>query len=157
MDEETLVAILIPLAFLVGFPLIWIGVCLLSSVLSGWRSLASRYRATTPPAGQRISARFALFGFARYRGIVTAHVSPEGLRLSVLKIFPGHVPLFFPWSDLHDIRAFQPRNGPPGASFRVGPVSDQDSRTIYLPAAVFEQPEVPSAIRAAVSPQARTA
>lgn len=157
MDEQTLVAILIPLIFLVGFPLIWIGVCLLASVLSGWRSLASRYRATTPPAGQRISAPFALIGSARYRGILAAHVSPEGLRLSVLKIFPGHAPLFFPWSDLHDIRALQPRNGPPGASFRVGPVSERDSRTIFIPAAVFEHPDVPPAIRAAVSPQVRTA
>lgn len=157
MNEQTLVAILISLGFLVGFPLIWIGVCLLASVLSGWRSLASRYRATMPPAGQRISVRYALVGFARYRGIVTAHVSPEGLRLSVLKIFPGHAPLFLPWSDIHDIRAFQPRNGPPGVSFRVGSVSDQLSGTIYIPAEIFEQPDVPPAIRAAVSPQVRTA
>ena len=157
MNEQLWVAILVSLAFLVGFPLIWIGVCWLASVLSGWRSLASRYRATTPPAGQRISAQYALIGFARYRGILTAHVSPEGLRLSVLKIFPGHAPLFFPWSDLHDVRAFQPRNGPPGASFRVGSVSDRLSKTICIPAAIFEHPDVPPAIRAAASPQARTA
>lgn len=157
MDEQTWVAILIPLAFLVGFPLIWIGVCLLSSFLSGWRSLASRYRATTPPAGQRISARYALVGFARYRGILTAHVSPEGLRLSVLKIFPGHAPLFFPWSDIHVVRVSQPLIGPPGVTFRVGSVSDRLSGTIYIPATIFEQPEVPPGIRAAASPQARTA
>jgi len=157
MTEQTWVAILLPLGFLVGFPLIWIGVCLLSSVVSGWRRLASRYRATMPPTGQRISVRFALIGFARYRGIVTAHISHEGLRLSVLKIFPGHAPLFFPWSDIHVERVSQPLIGPPGVTFRVGPASDQLSGTIYMPAAIFEQPEVPPAIRAAVSPQVRTA
>ena len=158
MDEKTLVAILVPLGFLVGFPLIWIGVCQLSAFVSGWRALASRYRATTPLPGKRIEAPRSQIGFSQYRNALTAHVSPEGLGLSVSSMFPGHAPLLFPWSDLHDVRSYRPLIGKPGVTFRVGPVSGPLSKTFYIPAAVFEHPDVPPAIRAvAAAPQARTA
>lgn len=158
MDETTLVAILVPLGFLVGFPLIWIGVCQLVALLSGWRALASRYRATTPLTGQRIAVARSRIGLAQYRNTLTAHVSPEGLGLSVSSLFPGHKPLFIPWSDIQEVSLSVPLAGKPGVKFQVGPVSDRFPKTFYIPAAVFEHPGVPLAIRAAAAaPQARTA
>lgn len=97
----------LPVVFIVAFPFffvaMWCGVCLLTSAIGGWGRLAKKYPATAPPSGTRFPGQTGYVGVSRYRGVLTIHLSPEGLHLDVVKIFRiGHPPLFIPWSEIHN-------------------------------------------------------
>jgi len=90
---------LLALAFAALFVAIWCGVCLLLSRVSGWDRLSQIYPGAAPPAGKRFAPMGVLMGLARYKGCVVCITGPEGLHLSVLRIFQlGHPPLLIPWS-----------------------------------------------------------
>lgn len=97
---------LIPLGFLIGFPLFWIAIVLLLSRLSGWHRLSERYRAHAPFAGETQSGCHGMLGRVSYRGTLTLGANDMGLYLAVMKIFAtGHPPLFIPWTDIRARRA----------------------------------------------------
>jgi hypothetical protein len=95
----------IPLA-LVAFAGFWCLVCLLISMLSGWRLLAGVYRRSEPVVGNRwrfqsaAMQRFRLMP-SNYGGCLTVIVNEDGIEVSVMWLFRiGHPPLFIPWSDV---------------------------------------------------------
>ncbi|MBI5526892.1 MAG: hypothetical protein HY897_11210 [Deltaproteobacteria bacterium] len=107
METPSHLVFLIPVAaFLVFGPAIWIFVCVVLSVLGGWRALAQVYRSTLPPSfppprnlWKFQSARFR-WG-TNYNGILTVGADDAGLHLSVFFLFKaGHPPLLIPWRDI---------------------------------------------------------
>jgi hypothetical protein len=92
---------LIPLGFLIGFPLFWCAIVLLLSRLSGWHRLSERFRARAPFAGATRSGCYGRLGHVSYRGTLTLGANDTGLYLAVMKIFAmGHPPLFIPWTEI---------------------------------------------------------
>jgi hypothetical protein len=94
------------LLFIVVVPAIWLSASVLSSMLGGWRELASRYAA--PKAGE------ATFVFAsislhagllptRYANCVTVRLSAEGFGLAIPFLFM-HPPVLIPWSAVRECR-----------------------------------------------------
>lgn len=93
---------LIPLGFLIGFPLFWSAIVLLLSRVSGWHRLAQRYRAPASFAGEVRSGCHGMLGHVSYRGTLTIGANRAGLYLAVMRIFAiGHPPLFIPWTEIH--------------------------------------------------------
>ena len=93
------------LAMLVGFSLIWIFALTMSSHLSGWKKLAQQFPATGNETGKTFPFRTGYIGWARYKGILTFLINPNGIGLSV--IFPfrfGHPAVFIPWDELHNFQ-----------------------------------------------------
>ena len=79
----------------------WLLLGWLSSVLGGWRKLASRYQLKHPFAGKTFSTRSAMMGMTRYASCLTMGANQDGFYLEVffwMKI--SHPPLFIPWSDM---------------------------------------------------------
>ncbi len=98
------VVLLIPVAFVVFFVVIWSGVCLLLSVIGGWGRIAQRFPARQPPTGTGYGGQTGMVGTANYRGVLTVHASTEGIHVAVMVFFRlGHPPLFIPWSEMHDV------------------------------------------------------
>ena len=96
--------ILIPIAFVVCFPILWCGACLLLSHIGGWAGLATRYRDGENAAGQSRYLCSGRIGMVNYNSCLTLGVSKTGLRLAVLFPFRvGHRPIFIPWSDFHSV------------------------------------------------------
>lgn len=90
---------LVALAPLIALPLIGTLVCLMLSLVGGWRRLAARYPATRPPHGRRFAWQSASVGPVRYNNALIVHVAEDGLGFSVpFFLRPGHAPLFIPWS-----------------------------------------------------------
>lgn len=94
--------LLIPVVFIVVFPLLWCGICLLLSRLGGWGELAAVYPAREPVTGPANGFAAALFRWSvRYKGCLTFTAAPAGLHLAVWPIFrPGHPPLLIPWREI---------------------------------------------------------
>lgn len=88
--------------FFAGFWIaMWIAVSMLLSVMSGWRSLARRFRASTPPSGDRFRFVSGSMGPwflpVSYSNCLTLTVGAEGIHLAMF--FPFrlfHPPLFIP-------------------------------------------------------------
>jgi hypothetical protein len=79
----------------------WLILGWLSSVLGGWRKLASRYQITEPFVGKVFPTRSAAMGITRYANSLTLGVNSDGLYLNVfvwMRI--SHPPLFIPWTDM---------------------------------------------------------
>lgn len=92
---------LIPLSFLIGFPLIWVSVVFLLSRLSGWSKLAQTYREQQPFVGQLHRRCSATLGLVGYNKTLVLGANEHGLHLAVPRIFAlGHPPLFVPWADV---------------------------------------------------------
>lgn len=93
---------LAPFVFGIFFVIIWLGVVLLLSLLSGWSRLAKIYRSRDSFAGEQwhfVSGQ--LRNFVNYRNCLTVGANADGLYLSILFPFrAGHPPLFIPWSDI---------------------------------------------------------
>jgi hypothetical protein len=85
--------------FLVIFPIVWCGVVLLLSVISGWRRLARDYAAgDRKVTGQARSGVIGMVGMISYRFVLTVHVNKEGFFMEVLAPFRiGQPRLFIPW------------------------------------------------------------
>ena len=98
--------VLIVVAFIIAFPIIWIVTVWLIS-LGGWAQLAQRYRAplSLPPAASRHKwlGQYGFVNRARYGNalILTAHET--GLLLETVPLFRiNHPPLFIPWEAFHN-------------------------------------------------------
>lgn len=101
--DDTWLNILVPLAFLIVFPLFWSAIVFLISAVAGWGILAAAYpfnRAWDEPLGewkwQALSMRWA-----SYSGVVQFTAYQEGLLFDVFWMFrPGHRPFLVPWDEL---------------------------------------------------------
>jgi hypothetical protein len=87
------------------FATMWFGVTGFLSVLSGWYSFATRFRAREAPNGERFRMRSASIGLpflpVGYGNIVTFTVSDQGLGLKLLFLLRFlSPPLFIPWSQV---------------------------------------------------------
>jgi hypothetical protein len=91
-----------PPAFAVFFVLLWLVICFIVSLMSGWSSLAQQYRTERPfPAHTRRFQRGVMRWTAKYNGVLTVGSDSEGIYLGVLFLFRlGHPPLFIPWRDV---------------------------------------------------------
>ena len=102
MDDSWL-NILVPLAFLIVFPLFWSAIVIFISVIAGWGTLATAYPFTAvwdEPLGkwgwQTLSMRWA-----NYSAVVQLAAYQEGLLFDVYWMFrPGHRPFLVPWEEL---------------------------------------------------------
>ncbi|TWU29856.1 hypothetical protein [Bythopirellula polymerisocia] len=99
---------LIPSAFIVFFPLFWIGICFALSWMGGWGRLAREYREHESHDSQPIRTawmRSGRFGWVNYNSCLNIGIHDAGLRLSVLFPFRvGHPPLFIPWGAMASAR-----------------------------------------------------
>ena len=107
MNESTFPVYLIPLGFIVIFPLFWALVVTLVAFVGGWQRIAAVYPAKSAPRGQRFSWQTLLVGyFASYRSVVNIQIDLEGLYLSTMLLFrPGHRPIFIPWDAIAEVSA----------------------------------------------------
>jgi hypothetical protein len=93
--------LLIPVIFSIFFIALWCGICLLLSVISGWRGLAAKYPGSPTPAGALFSMVSGSVGGVNYNNCLKVHVGPQGLHVAVWKIFGlGHPPIFIPWAEI---------------------------------------------------------
>jgi len=90
------------------FVLMWVSICSMLAVFSGWYSLASRFPAERAVEGERF--RFASAAFGRpwfpvsYGNCLFFTVAPTGVRLSILFLFrPLSPPMFIPWSQVESV------------------------------------------------------
>jgi hypothetical protein len=86
-----------------AFPILWLCMCKVLSVLSGWSTLAEWYRAGDSPAGMtKWQWQSATLGsWANYNNCLTFSANQNGLGLSVMFLFRFGSPAFFiPWTDL---------------------------------------------------------
>lgn len=124
------------IAFAIVFPIFWILIIGLISLLNGWQRLARRYRATLPPTGRRWTWQYGMVSWASYNGVLTLTANEQGLFIEVTWPFRfWHPCLFIPWQDFHEAkrvnylfrRQVRARIGFPSLA------------TVHLPAAVFEE------------------
>jgi hypothetical protein len=91
-----------PLAFIPLFVLFWCGILFLIAVLTGWATLAKRFRMTSTFTGPTWGFQSARMRWSSHYGsCLNVGADATGLKLSVLFLFrPGHPPLFLPWSEV---------------------------------------------------------
>jgi hypothetical protein len=95
---------LIPLiftSFVIFFPILWLGITALISVISGYGALARKYpgQPQLPPGAW--TNQTGSFGTSRYKKTLTIGVTPEGLFLWVMFLFRfQHPPIFVPWNEV---------------------------------------------------------
>lgn len=107
-DPPIWLIVLIPIAFLIIFPLYWCFVVWLIAKLGGWSRLAKRYRTEEAPEGTLHGSVSARIGLASYNGMLSCVTNEFGLFLKPMVLFRcGHPPLFIPWSEFHDARKSQ--------------------------------------------------
>jgi hypothetical protein len=88
--------------FVVYFAALWMGVGFLISMVSGWHSLAERYRTDRPfPTHKRWMQSAKMRFSCGYNSILTLASDSEALYLGVLAPFRvGHPRLFVPWGNI---------------------------------------------------------
>ena len=103
MNEDTLLAIIVPLAFLIGFPLLWSAILWFNSRISGWSTLAGKYPYREPLNPTCFSFQSLILRYLfNYNGVLKVCVDDEGVYFSVLFLFrPGHAPFFVPWEEIN--------------------------------------------------------
>jgi hypothetical protein len=132
--------ILIIVGSAVAFAVLWVSICHLLSWLGGWRRLAGFYPAQAPGGAFTHRWQSGQFGFVTYRRCLNVQVTAQGLRIEAATLFwPGHAPLFLPWSAIHrahietwliiDFIAFD--------------VGEPRLATVRLPASLFADDAVP--------------
>lgn len=94
--------------WLIVFPLFWVGITGLLSILGGWRELAAQY-AVDPAAWKGTPTRNTSGALHRgflpvnYSNTLRVHVRDEGFGLAVWRLFGFmHPPLFIPWTAVRD-------------------------------------------------------
>jgi hypothetical protein len=97
---------LVILVWPVFFVALWSLIMFSTSALSGWRRLATRYRATEPPPGGRVIGNVSgMIGWATYNRVLNVTVADNGLVIALPRIFRlAHPPLFIAWRDIHHAR-----------------------------------------------------
>ncbi len=96
--------------FVFALPLLlvafWCAVVAFTAALTGWRALARRFRASSPPTGElRIGGPWFTTVYMRYwthyGSVIRMTAAPDALYLAVLFPFrPGHPPLRIPWNEI---------------------------------------------------------
>lgn len=94
--------------WLIVFPLFWVGITGLLSIVGGWRELSASY-AVDPatwngtPAQNATGALQRWFLPVNYSSTLRVHVWDDGFFLGVWRIFRFmHPPLFIPWTAVRD-------------------------------------------------------
>jgi hypothetical protein len=84
-----------------GFAVFWVFIVRRVARTSGWRDLATSYRATAPFHGRRRYLQSGSVGGVSHGGTLILGADADGLYMSVLAPFRfGHQPLYIPWSDV---------------------------------------------------------
>ena len=128
--------VLIPLAFVIVFPVFWLFTVWLIGSFGGWQRMAQRYRAQQPPTGKRFVSQYGFVGGARYGNALNVTANDAGLHISPVSLFAfNHPPLFIPWHDLHNPQplVFRQRD-----LIQVN-VGHPPMATLRLPPDIFEQ------------------
>lgn len=100
-SNETLVLLLILVAFPLVFGMMWCGVLFLLSHLSGWRRLAERYRASGQSGGHEFRWQSGYVGAVSYRNCLNVRVGPSGVSLALVRpLHVFHPDLQIPWAAL---------------------------------------------------------
>ena len=93
--------VLVPLAAIAGFAVLWCFILWLSSLAGGWRRLAERYENRMPFDGEITSFVTARLRFVNYSSILRLGTSDLGLYVAPIRIYRFfHPPLFIPWTDI---------------------------------------------------------
>lgn len=97
-----------PQWFIPLFALMWFGIGGLLSLLSGWWSLASRFRATDTIQGENfrfVSGSMGLRFFpVNYSSCLFVTINDEGFRVAILFVFRFlSPPLFIPWEGVESM------------------------------------------------------
>lgn len=96
--------VLMPVLFLVFFPLMWCGVLWINSHLGGWSRLAKRYRSSGIPNGKSFTSVQGQVGIVSYRAALECSANEEGLFIRPWALFRfAHPLLFIPWSEMHQV------------------------------------------------------
>lgn len=108
MNELEIPGFMQPQWFIPLFAAMWLAITGLFGHISGWWSLASKYRASEPPAdGDRfrfVSGSIGRFIPVNYGNCLFVTVTPYGFHLSLLFLFRFQSPpLFVPWSDVESV------------------------------------------------------
>ncbi len=90
------------------FVLMWVSICALLSMVGGWMSLATEFRATQRAEGQRFRFVCGSMGVrllpVNYGGCLFVTVNDTGFRLSILLPFRLlSPPLFIHWKDVASV------------------------------------------------------
>lgn len=106
MNGEVVTNVLSALAFLIGFPLFWSALAVITSGMGGWATLAEMYPYHDPLSAQCFSGQSAILRrSSNYRGSLKICADDEGLYFSVTFLFrPGHPPFFVPWGEISGTR-----------------------------------------------------
>ena len=87
--------------FVVEFFLAWVATSSILAFLSGWQSLARRFRAVAVPTGTRYSNQVTAVGWISQCGVTNVIISQDGLYLYVNPFFRFlHPPVLIPWADV---------------------------------------------------------
>lgn len=103
MDRsQTLLTLGIIVVFPIFFGGIWSGVCYLISIIGGWQSLATKYKAPKDTyIEQKFTSENGRFGVSNYKFTLTVGFSGAGIYFANNPFFRiGHPPLLIPWRDL---------------------------------------------------------
>ena len=97
--SQSLIALAAVAAFLVVFPLFWMGIVWLIGKIGGWSTLFAQFPATEAPKGKAFgwrSVRLDFFG--SYSHSMNVTVSGDGIHMEPVAFFRfGHPPVFIPW------------------------------------------------------------
>jgi hypothetical protein len=91
-----------PLAFIPVFVLFWCAISFFIAAMSGWMTLAKKFRVTSAFTGVTWGFQSARMRWtSRYGSCLNVGADPVGLKLSIMFLFrPGHPPLFIPWNEI---------------------------------------------------------
>ncbi|MDA1208883.1 MAG: hypothetical protein O2904_02515 [bacterium] len=82
----------------IGFAILWIGICNAMAYMSGWKSLARKYPALNKPMQKRYFMQDMKIRWATYKNGITIRTGPEGIYFSMFPVFRfGHTPFLIPW------------------------------------------------------------
>ncbi len=110
MQHLSASTVLAPLGFLTFFVTLWLGVCALLAQLSGWRSLATRFRAKEGVGGEQFRFCSGSIGSSSwfpvgYRNCLCVTLNDSGVGLSLLFPFRVFSPaLFIPWKQVESVK-----------------------------------------------------
>jgi hypothetical protein len=99
---STPLAIVLAVAILVFFVLLWLLVTALLAGLSGWSAIEKRFPDRDEPARFQLKGQFAAMGMGvQLRGVLTFSACPSGLRVAIVRLFaPFSKPFFVPWGEI---------------------------------------------------------
>jgi len=97
--------VLMPLLFVVCFPLMWCAVLWINSQIGGWSRLAKRYRSSEEPNGKTFHSVQGQVGIVSYRAALECTANEKGLFIRPWAIFRfAHPLLFIPWAEMHGVK-----------------------------------------------------